>query len=145
MKQLMLILLTIPIGYKGYSQCNIPYGEKTFTQFETRQVSHNPNKEGSLISSVYSDIKVHIVLVTKGNESKPMFAITLPTTGTIPTFIVSRKCETAPNGNTLHILNTNDGGYDSSNITYLLTTDRNGKFLRLAFTLDNSKEYYLLK
>lgn len=145
MKQLMLILLTTPIGYKVYSQCNIPYGEKIFTQFETRQVSNNPTQEGRLISSVYTDIKVQIALVTRGNESKSMFAITLPTTEVLPTFIVSRKCETASNGNTLYILNTNDGGYNSSNITYLLTTDRSGKFIRLAFTLDDSKEYYLLK
>ena len=69
MKNFILLVLLSLIGHCSYSQCNIPYGKKTFSQFDVWSTVKGQKPKFS--RTMYSDVTIDIA---QGN-TKDLIAI----------------------------------------------------------------------
>ena len=140
MQQILFIALIIASKF-SFSQCNIPYGSKTFTILEERKF--NGNKPSILLKRLYSDNTVEIVNVNNGTETRDMITVSGALIGgRSPMFIVGRNCSKLTNKNILYTIYTSD---TFSTLTYYLTVDLNRNFISLTIGQKGENTFFVLK
>ena len=116
-----------------YSQCLLPYGEKTFTIVEQRHVNPQRGKRSILEKSVYSTVKVEIIkLSTMNILSLSGGLVGNENDGNI----VAHNCESVANNR--GVIYTMLVSYPDSQLSYSLITDNYGNYLSLTMIKDKT-------